>query len=209
MAGWPDPGLKAEMLDAIPHHPIMRWILATGSLGPMSIGRVPRGLVTAKSRQVVADYLEPVGLEQQMAFMYRAGPDMMRAFALSKSGTDFTDEDLRVATAVQPLLTLLERQISVHGCSNMCADAASYDLTGRELAVLRLLAEGLTAAAIGSRLAISERTVHRHLQGIYRKLGAHDRLSVVLAARDAGLLREPAPVPAGHNQRTGARWADG
>jgi DNA-binding CsgD family transcriptional regulator len=197
MGGWPGPALKEEMLRAMPHHPVMRWMLATGSVGPMSIGRVPRGLVTAKGRQAVADFLAPVGLEQQLAFMYRGGPAVHRAFVMSQRGADFPDDDMRVAAAVQPLLALLERQISVHGSSNMCTEASSYDLTGRELAVLRLLAQGLTAAAIGNRLAISERTVHRHLQGVYRKLGAHDRLSVVLAARDAGLLPVPAAAPSG------------
>jgi DNA-binding NarL/FixJ family response regulator len=57
------------------------------------------------------------------------------------------------------------------------------------LAVLGLLADGLTARAIGHGLSMSERTVHKHLEHVYRKLGVKDRLNAVRVAGDAGLLR--------------------
>ena len=65
-------------------------------------------------------------------------------------------------------------------------------LTPRERAVLLLLATGLTAQGIAVRLTISPRTVHKHQEHLYRRLGAVDRLSAVLRAQEAGLL--PAPV---------------
>jgi DNA-binding CsgD family transcriptional regulator len=61
-------------------------------------------------------------------------------------------------------------------------------LTNREATVLNLLAQGLTAAAIGRRLGISVRTVHRHQGHLYRKLQASDRLVAVLRAQALGLL---------------------
>ncbi|MBM7809251.1 helix-turn-helix transcriptional regulator [Saccharothrix algeriensis] len=74
---------------------------------------------------------------------------------------------------------------------------AGHGLTDRELAVLGVLAEGLTADAIARRMDISPRTVHRHLQHLYRKLGTTDRLSAVLRAQSLGLLPDaPAAVPA-------------
>ena len=54
--------------------------------------------------------------------------------------------------------------------------------------MLALLAEGLTAASIGRRLMITERTVHKHLQHSYTKLGVTDRLGAVLHAQRIGLL---------------------
>ncbi|GAA3854249.1 hypothetical protein GCM10022243_19740 [Saccharothrix violaceirubra] len=60
--------------------------------------------------------------------------------------------------------------------------------TRRERTVLAALAEGLTADAIARRLDISPRTVHRHLQHLYRKLGTTDRLATVLRAQELGLL---------------------
>lgn len=68
---------------------------------------------------------------------------------------------------------------------------ADYNITGRELQVLELLAKGLLATSIASRLDLSPRTVHKHLGNIYRKLGVHDRLVAVGLARAAGLLPSP------------------
>ncbi|MGB0099142.1 MAG: helix-turn-helix transcriptional regulator [Nocardioides sp.] len=186
--GWPTAELRDTLADALLHHPIMRWYLLTGDLRPMSAGRVPRSMVTRRGRQVVREHLVPIGMEQQLvvAYRWRAGGEH-RAFVLAQGREDFSEEDLAVALALQPLLCLLDRQV---GASGVAPTRGGTDLTGRELAVLRLLAGGLTAAAIGRRLSISERTVHRHLQGVYRKLGSHDRLTAVLAARDAGLLPE-------------------
>jgi DNA-binding NarL/FixJ family response regulator len=62
------------------------------------------------------------------------------------------------------------------------------DLTSRELAVLHLLVEGCTALAMAHRLGISVRTVQKHLEHVYRKLGVGDRLSAVLTAQRVGLL---------------------
>ncbi|GAB1639685.1 AAA family ATPase [Krasilnikovia sp. MM14-A1259] len=67
-------------------------------------------------------------------------------------------------------------------------DAPPADLTRRESMVLALLAKGITADAIAHRLSISPRTVHKHLEHLYRKLGTADRMSAVLRATDLGLL---------------------
>jgi DNA-binding NarL/FixJ family response regulator len=47
-------------------------------------------------------------------------------------------------------------------------------LTARELDVLSLVAEGHSNTAIGSELALSERTVETHMRSIFGKLGLHD-----------------------------------
>ncbi len=51
-----------------------------------------------------------------------------------------------------------------------------------------LLERGRTAEAIAHDLGISPRTVHKHLENLYRKLGVGDRLRAVAVAREAGLL---------------------
>ncbi|NSC24665.1 response regulator transcription factor [Streptomyces albus subsp. chlorinus] len=66
--------------------------------------------------------------------------------------------------------------------------AADLRLTPREITVLTLLGEALPAAAIGRRLGISVRTVHKHVESLYRKLGTNDRLATVLRAQREGLL---------------------
>lgn len=50
-----------------------------------------------------------------------------------------------------------------------------YGLTPREAAVLARVARGLSNADVAAELVISERTVGKHLQRCYRKLGATNR----------------------------------
>jgi two-component system nitrate/nitrite response regulator NarL len=61
-------------------------------------------------------------------------------------------------------------------------------LTGREGEVLRLLAEGRTAARIGEELHLSEATVKTHLHNLYDKLGVSDRAAAVAEGMRRGLL---------------------
>ena len=63
------------------------------------------------------------------------------------------------------------------------------------VAVLQLLGEGKTAAAIGRQLGISARTVGVHLDHLYRKLAVRDRLMAVRVARECGLLPAYAVAP--------------
>ncbi|MFI0404554.1 response regulator transcription factor [Actinomadura sp. 3N508] len=108
-----------------------------------------------------------------------------------RSGADFTDDHLAYARRVQPLLSgirqqaeLLARWQTATGTTGPCP----VGLTPRETTVLLLLAEALTADAIARRLGISTRTVHKHTENLYRKLGTRDRLSTVLQAQRHGLL---------------------
>ena len=61
-------------------------------------------------------------------------------------------------------------------------------LSGRELEVLRLVAEGLTDAQVAERLYLSPRTVGFHLRSIYRKLGVPSRAAAVGEAARRSLI---------------------
>lgn len=63
------------------------------------------------------------------------------------------------------------------------------DLSGREIEVLRLVADGATNNEIALRLHISEATVKSHLVHIYAKLDVSSRTAAVAAGRDTGILR--------------------
>jgi HD-GYP domain-containing protein (c-di-GMP phosphodiesterase class II) len=62
-------------------------------------------------------------------------------------------------------------------------------LTTREVEVLRLLARGLTNKHAAQRLAISPKTVGRHIESIYSKIGASTRAAAALFAVEHDLLR--------------------
>jgi PAS domain S-box-containing protein len=61
-------------------------------------------------------------------------------------------------------------------------------LTPRELEVLALAAQGLSAREISVRLTVSPSTVKTHFEHIYAKLGTPDRAAAIAKAMRSGLL---------------------
>lgn len=73
--------------------------------------------------------------------------------------------------------------------SKVFADVAHEDrLTGREHEILRFVADGVSNADIAQRLGISRRTVQKHMENLFRKLGTHDRAEAVSTAFRRGML---------------------
>ncbi|MDP9240901.1 MAG: response regulator transcription factor [Actinomycetota bacterium] len=60
-------------------------------------------------------------------------------------------------------------------------------LSDRETEVLRLVAKGLTAKQVATRLVLSHRTVQNHVQNAMQKLQVHNRAGLVRYAIEAGL----------------------
>lgn len=61
-------------------------------------------------------------------------------------------------------------------------------LSERELQVLRFVAAGLSNQEIADRLVVSIRTVKKHAQNIYGRLGVNSRTRAVASARELNLL---------------------
>jgi predicted ATPase/DNA-binding CsgD family transcriptional regulator len=57
-------------------------------------------------------------------------------------------------------------------------------LTAREAEVLRLVTQGMTDRQIAAELVISEKTVGRHLEHVFNKLGVSSRTAAAVAYRD-------------------------
>lgn len=67
------------------------------------------------------------------------------------------------------------------------AGEAPPRLTDRETDVLRLVAKGMTARQIATKLVISHRTVENHVQSTLRKLQLHNRVELARYAIEHGL----------------------
>jgi len=89
----------------------------------------------------------------------------------------------RGATVVSPRL-----QADIAGELSGRAPGNGSLMTPRESETLRLIAEGLSAPAIGDALHLSTATVKTHLQHIYAKLGVSERAAAVAEAMRRGLL---------------------
>jgi DNA-binding CsgD family transcriptional regulator len=101
------------------------------------------------------------------------------AYFVARYERPFDDEELARARAAQSVL------VASHGRFLRPPEPA---LTARQQDVLRLLAEGRTVRAIGSRLGISQSTVDKHVRDLYRRLGTQDRASTIKTAEMRGLL---------------------
>jgi NarL family two-component system response regulator LiaR len=119
----------------------------------------------------------------------------LRAGALSYVLKDIRPEELAevVRRAVRGESTLHPRVAArvVHDLRGGTHEGANafLDLSERELEVLRLIAGGLSNAAIAERLFISERTVKGHVSNILGKLHMLDRTQAAVYAWRQGLVR--------------------
>jgi DNA-binding CsgD family transcriptional regulator len=188
--GWPPRREMAYWSElSLNVHPLLSWYRTTMDPRPFSIGRVPQQLVPRSGFALTRALLSPVGLEEQLSIPYAFHGRAHYGFVLAQSGQDFDDADVELAGRIQPLLAVLDRQSTILSRMPGVPDpeARRVGLTGREGAVLQLLAQGMTAHRIGSVLGISPRTVHTHLAHLYRKLGVGDRLQAVMTAAQLGL----------------------
>jgi DNA-binding CsgD family transcriptional regulator len=178
----------------IDHHPLIRWFAASRDSTAQTMGRVPASIRASSRSGELSEAMASFGLQVQMSIpVWLTGAEYV-AFVLGRPGhDDFSREDLIVARRVQAALSVLYRQCFVLGGGPPATSAKHLPrfLTGRELAVLRLVADGQTATAIARRLATSPRTVHKHLENTYRKLAVHDRVSAVRVGEAMGLVPRP------------------
>jgi DNA-binding CsgD family transcriptional regulator len=194
-------GLEAETLgrqltEVLGEHPMMPSYMAerTSDLpAPRRLSDVASRAELERNRAYV-EVLRPSGARHQLTVL--ASPISLRStrgWAISRSGSDFRDDALEQARALQPMLAILDRTLVGSAVVTADSEAAAEraGLTPRELDVLRLVGEGLTSVAAGRRLRISSRTVDKHRENIHRKLGRHDRLSVVRRAQELGILPLP------------------
>jgi len=119
----------------------------------------------------------PVG--NQVAFSVPFGADQALCVAVYRKGRDFSAAELDRLDALRRLLVagavqFVHRDRLVPGTA-AAAGAATDRLSFRESAVLSLVASGLGNDQIGRRLGISTRTVQKHLEHVYAKIGVTNR----------------------------------
>jgi DNA-binding NarL/FixJ family response regulator len=141
-------------------------------------------------------------VDEQVVGALRAGAS---GFLLKDAQADRLLEAIRVVHAgdaiVDPAVTrrLLDQfvhRLPAPGEHQAQAAAAAGRLagtTGREREVFALVARGLSNAEIAAELVVTETTVKTHVHHLLTKLGARDRVQLVVLAYEAGLAGPPPP----------------
>jgi DNA-binding CsgD family transcriptional regulator len=131
-----------------------------------------------RSSGIYTDVARKIGVDEMLAMALKPGR-LHVCVSLNRAGADFTPASVDVVTWLLPLLT---RRVARLAAPARAAAPGLQRLTERQRQVLRLAAEGLTDAAIGHRLDCSPRTVDKHLEHIYRKLGVSCRTAAIATA---------------------------
>lgn len=151
----------------------------------------PAGPPRAAPAAAVVDFFQPRNTQDQLICVVRLQRHQGAVLAFNRSRRGFSGREREI---VQTLVSHL-RQAVLHrervAWLTAAMRRAGRDterrrgaavrlpaLTGREEEVVAGLVNGLTDREIAHLLKVSERTVHKHLEHIYRKLGLNTRAQV-------------------------------
>ncbi len=131
------------------------------------------------------EFYAQLGVEYQIAFVLKVSPPRYVGVALSRGARDFTDTERTLLDRARPYLIGIYRSAIAHSALTEKLRAGDEDphverllergLTPREAEVLIRVARGRSNRDVAEEVGVSERTVGKHLQRCYRKLGVADR----------------------------------
>jgi DNA-binding CsgD family transcriptional regulator len=187
---WPVSILPLEALAAIPFehrvpqptsvgaamHPGWR-VCLQGPTAPFRLSDVVSDL-TWRSSPVATELRPYWGEHHQFAIpLYsREDPTTLWVWVLARCGQDFSERHRELAHLVRPVLARFTRSYRA-AVAHPTVDPGG--LTERERVVLQHLSLSHTAAHVADVLEISPRTVNKHLEHIYRKLGVDNRFHAI------------------------------
>ncbi len=202
---WPDDDAFATLLAPYPlvmhESPLIRHFVRHP--GPGVIGVTD--LVSRREwweNAVYREALRHLGFDDQLVLMFSLNDGNGHAVSLGRSGSGFGRRDADLLRLVEPhVRAAVRRSLEAPDAYRVVqtrrqsvrwavrsgpaiAAATALSLTARELEVLALVAAGLANQQIGRRLGLAPRTVDKHLENAFGKLGAHSRVEAVVNLRE-------------------------
>lgn len=129
------------------------------------------------------DYYRRVGLSHVLALPLRMNGRELVSFVLNRDGMDFDDRELALLDCLRrPLARLFDRVQAAERPTVVFDEArlARLGLKRREGEVMQWVAAGKTDKDVAALMGLSPRTVHKHLQNVYAKLGVETRTAAVM-----------------------------
>lgn len=118
--------------------------------------------------------------------------ETLRAGAIGYLSKDTSIDELgtaiRTAHAGKPAIGMDALQSLVNASAQPMA--VKFDLTGRELEILSLMAKGLNNPEIASHLGVSRSTIKSHVSNLLAKMGVSSRTEAVALGVQRGLIHE-------------------
>jgi DNA-binding CsgD family transcriptional regulator len=160
-------------------HPLVLEMIRTGDSGPR---RMSDFITTPEFKRLdlYQHVFRPLESLHQIGFSIATSPSLVIGIGLNRERRNFSDAQLE-------LLRLLHQQLPA-AFSHVAMQAsrpayAGFGLTDREFQLWSMLDQGLSNTAIAERLFISRRTVEKHLENLYTKLGVRSRLAALAVVR--------------------------
>lgn len=126
------------------------------------------------------DHDHRIGLHCVIAVPLLRSPQTLVSVALHRSGRDFDERDQERLELLRPHLAFLYRHAHKLAAALPPESGNANGLTLREGQVMHWLAGGKTDAEIAALMSISPRTVQKHLEHMYVKLGVETRTAAVM-----------------------------
>jgi DNA-binding CsgD family transcriptional regulator len=170
-----DPASRTAFAAHVHEHPLVNHYQATGSGAPVMISDF---LDRREFHRLglYAEFFRHVPVEHQLAMSLRGRDTEVIGLALNRARNDFSEDDRALLAVLRPpLLAALRRAHRRQQAGRAGPASADVGLTDRERQIVRLVADGRTNAAIARTLDVSPRTVAKHLEHAYRKLGVTSR----------------------------------
>lgn len=124
-----------------------------------------------------------------MDIVFETGYDDYAVQAFDMCALDYLMKPVTQQRLTKTLDRIQKRhQVTQTGLSEIINLPEENILTEQEKKTLRLIAKGFSNKEIAYQLVISTETVKTHIKGLYRKLGAKNRVQAVQRAREIKIL---------------------
>ena len=134
------------------------------------------------------DYLKPAGFVNVAGISIAEGGVCIGAITLyrTEQNGDFSDKEIYILNQLLPHLRskLADETKAVEHNVKRCKNSSyflthEYNLSNREIEILRLLCDGKNNSEISNLLSISVNTVKKHISNIFHKLNVDSRTQLI------------------------------